>query len=164
MHNVTLIKGDGIGPSIMEEAVKVIDATGVQINWEEAEAGMGAYEKYGTPIPDETIASFTRNRVAFKGPLTTLSGGGFRSINVVLRQKFNLYANVRPARIWPGVNTRFEDVDIVPRAVYGITTMYQGAFYAVEMKSPEWISLPIKQTSTICLCHHFQSRGIPLLK
>lgn len=113
MYNVTLIKGDGIGPSIMEEAVKVIDATGVQINWEEAEAGMGAYEKYGTPIPDETVASFTRNRVAFKGPLTTLSGGGFRSINVVLRQKFNLYANVRPARIWPGVNTRFEDVDIV---------------------------------------------------
>lgn len=113
MHNVTLIKGDGIGPSIMAEAVKVIDASGARINWEEADAGMTAYEKHGTPIPDATIESFTRNRVAFKGPLTTLSGSGFRSINVVLRQQFELYANVRPARSWKGVETRYKDIDIV---------------------------------------------------
>ncbi len=113
MHNVTLIKGDGIGPSIMDEAVKIIDASGVKINWEQAEAGMAAFEKYGSPLPDETLASIEKNRVAFKGPLTTLEGKGFRSINVELRQKFNLYSNVRPAKIWKGVQTPFKDVDIV---------------------------------------------------
>ncbi len=113
MHNVTLIKGDGIGPSIMDEAVKIIDASGVKINWELAEAGLAAYEKYGSPLPDETLASIEKNRVAFKGPLTTLEGKGFRSINVELRQKFNLYANVRPAKIWKGIQTPFDNVDIV---------------------------------------------------
>jgi len=113
MHNVTLIKGDGIGPSIMEAAVKIIDATGVKINWEEADAGMAAFEKHGTPIPDETLASIDKNRIAFKGPLTTPVGGGFRSINVALRQKYDLYANIRPAKTWKGAQSRFEDVDIV---------------------------------------------------
>lgn len=114
MHNVTLIKGDGIGPSIMDEAVRIIDASGAKINWEEAYAGMAAYNKYGTPIPDQTLASIDKNRLAFKGPLTTAVGGtGFRSINVELRKKYDLYANVRPAKSWQGVNTRFTDVDIV---------------------------------------------------
>ena len=113
MHNVTLIKGDGIGPSIMETAVKVIDATGARIQWHEAEAGMGAFEKYGTPLPDATMESFAKTRVAFKGPLTTQVGSGFRSINVELRQRYELYANVRPAKSWPAVKTRFENVDIV---------------------------------------------------
>jgi isocitrate dehydrogenase (NAD+) len=114
MHYVTLIKGDGIGPSIMDEAVKVINASGVKIQWEEAQAGLTAYEKTGTPLPDETMASFDKTRVAFKGPLTTIVGGtGFRSINVALRQKYELYANVRPAKSWAGVKTRYDDVDIV---------------------------------------------------
>jgi len=113
MHKVTLIKGDGIGPSIMDEAVKVIDATGVNIQWEEAYAGMSAFEKFGTPLPDETMASIDRTRLAFKGPLTTVVGTGFRSINVALRQKYELYANIRPAKSWPGVKTRYDDVDIV---------------------------------------------------
>ena len=113
MHNVTLIKGDGIGPSIMDEAVKVIDASGVKIHWEEAYAGMAAFEKFGTPLPDETLASFDKTRLAFKGPLTTVVGTGFRSINVALRQKYELYANVRPAKSWPGIKTRYDDVDIV---------------------------------------------------
>lgn len=113
MHTVTLIKGDGIGPSIMNEAVKVIDATGVNITWEEAYAGMTAFEQFGTPLPDDTLLSFDRTRVAFKGPLTTVVGSGFRSINVALRQQYDLYANVRPAKSWPGVKTRFENVDIV---------------------------------------------------
>ncbi len=113
MHNVTLIKGDGIGPSIMEAAVRIIDASGAAINWEEAEAGMGAYDKHGTPIPDETLASIEKNRIAFKGPLTTPVGKGFRSINVALRQEYDLYANVRPAKTWKGAQTRFENVDIV---------------------------------------------------
>lgn len=113
MHNVTLIKGDGIGPSIMDVAVKIIDATGVKINWEEADAGMAAFDKHGTPIPDETLASIDKNRVAFKGPLTTPVGKGFRSINVALRQKYDLYANIRPARSWKGAQSKFENIDIV---------------------------------------------------
>ncbi|MEC4749315.1 isocitrate/isopropylmalate family dehydrogenase [Methylomicrobium sp. Wu6] len=113
MHLVTLIKGDGIGPSIMDEAVKVIDASGAKIQWEEAYAGFGAHEKFGTPLPDETMASFDKTRVAFKGPLTTVVGTGFRSINVALRQKYELYANVRPAKSWAGIKTRYDDVDIV---------------------------------------------------
>jgi isocitrate dehydrogenase (NAD+) len=113
MHKVTLIKGDGIGPSIMDEAVKVINATGVNIEWEEAYAGMAAYEKFGTPLPDETMDSIDGTRLAFKGPLTTVVGTGFRSINVALRQKYELYANIRPAKSWPGIKTRFENIDIV---------------------------------------------------
>ena len=113
MHNVTLIKGDGIGPSIMDEAVKVIDASGVKIHWEEAYAGMAAFEKFGTPLPEETLGSFDKTRLAFKGPLTTVVGTGFRSINVALRQQYELYANVRPAKSWPGVKTRYDNVDIV---------------------------------------------------
>ena len=113
MHNITLIKGDGIGPSIMETTVKIIDATAVKINWETAEAGMAAFDKYGTPIPDETLASIEKNRIAFKGPLTTPVGGGFRSINVALRQEYDLYANVRPAKSWKGAQSRFENIDIV---------------------------------------------------
>ena len=113
MHNVTLINGDGIGPSIMDEAVKVIDASGVKIHWEEAYAGLSAFEKFGTPLPEETLASFDKTRLAFKGPLTTVVGTGFRSINVALRQQYELYANVRPAKSWPGIKTRYEDVDIV---------------------------------------------------
>ena len=113
MHNVTLIKGDGIGPSIMEVAVNVINASGVKINWEEADAGLAAIEKYGTPIPDATLASIEKNRIAFKGPLTTPVGKGFRSINVALRQQYDLYANVRPAKTWKGAQTRYENVDIV---------------------------------------------------
>ncbi|NOT85300.1 MAG: isocitrate/isopropylmalate dehydrogenase family protein [Methylococcaceae bacterium] len=114
MHTVTLIKGDGIGPAIMNEAVKVIEASGVKIIWDEVEAGMAAFEKFGTPLPDETLASFDKTRLAFKGPLTTgVGGSGFRSINVALRQKYDLYANVRPAKSWAGVKTRYDDVDIV---------------------------------------------------
>ncbi len=113
MHNITLIKGDGIGPSIMDEAVKIIDASGAKINWEKTHAGLGAFEVFGTPIPDETMESIDRTRLAFKGPLTTPIGAGFRSINVALRQKYDLYANVRPAKSWHGVKTRYDNVDIV---------------------------------------------------
>lgn len=114
MHNVTLIKGDGIGPAIMAEAVRIIDAAGVKINWEEVDAGMAAYHKFGTPIPEETLNSIDKNRVAFKGPLTTAVGGeGFRSINVELRKKYDLFANVRPAKSWQGVNSRYSDIDLV---------------------------------------------------
>lgn len=113
MHKVTLIKGDGIGPSIMDAAVAVINASGAKIDWQEADAGMSAYEKTGNPLPDATLESIAETRVAFKGPLTTMVGEGFRSINVELRKRYDLYANVRPAKSWKGVKTRYDDVDIV---------------------------------------------------
>jgi isocitrate dehydrogenase (NAD+) len=113
MHAVTLIKGDGIGPSIMDEAVKVINASGAKIAWQEAQAGLTAFEQCGNPLPDATMQSIETTRVAFKGPLTTVVGSGFRSINVALRQKYELYANVRPANNWDGIKTRYDNVNIV---------------------------------------------------
>ncbi len=113
MHKITLIKGDGIGPAIMNAAVQVIDAAGAKIEWEEVAAGLSAHEQYGTPLPDETLKSIEKNRVVFKGPLTTQLGEGFRSINVALRQKYDLYANIRPAKSWKGAYSRYKDIDIV---------------------------------------------------
>ena len=111
-YDVTLIPGDGIGPEITAETVKVLEATGLRFNWDEELAGIAAVEATGTPLPDATVESIRKNSLALKGPLTTPVGIGFRSVNVGLRKEFELYANVRPARtIIPG--GRFENVDIV---------------------------------------------------
>jgi len=111
-HTVTLIPGDGIGPDITEAVVRVVEATGADIQWDRRAAGVAAIEQHTTPLPQETIDAIRTTRVALKGPLTTPVGVGFRSINVALRKEFDLYANVRPARtIVPG--GRYEDVDIV---------------------------------------------------
>jgi isocitrate dehydrogenase (NAD+) len=109
---VTLISGDGIGPSISSATVRLLEAAGVDIEWDAQYAGMAGVARYGDPIPDQTLDSIKRTRVALKGPLETPVGEGFRSINVALRKTFDLYANVRPARtIRKG--GRYEDVDIV---------------------------------------------------
>ncbi len=113
MHTVTLVKGDGIGPSIMETAVHVINSSGAQIEWEEVDAGLMGLENSQNLVPETTSKSIAKTRVLFKGPLTTPVGEGFRSINVALRQEYNLFANIRPAQIWKGVKTRFDEVDIV---------------------------------------------------
>ena len=113
MHKITLIPGDGIGPSIMEAAVRVIEASGVSIQWDRQMAGMAAVDAVGTPLPEDTLDSIRRNRIAFKGPLTTPVGGGYRSVNVQLRQMFKLYANVRPATTFEGTRTPFNNVDMV---------------------------------------------------
>ncbi len=111
-RRVTLIPGDGIGPEIMGAARRVLEATGVPLEWDEQLGGVAALEQSGNPLPDATLESIRRSRVALKGPLTTPVGSGFRSVNVALRREFNLYANVRPARtLVPG--GRYEDVDIV---------------------------------------------------
>jgi isocitrate dehydrogenase (NAD+) len=111
-YDVTLIPGDGIGPEITAQTVKVLKATGLRFNWDEELAGMAAVEATGTPLPDATIESIRKNALALKGPLTTPVGTGFRSVNVGLRKEFELFANIRPARtIIPG--GRFENVDIV---------------------------------------------------
>jgi isocitrate dehydrogenase (NAD+) len=113
MHPITLIPGDGIGPSIVDAAVKVIEATGVRIAWDRQLAGMAAVEKHANPLPDATLDSIRANRLCFKGPLTTPVGGGYRSVNVTLRQAFNLYANVRPVISFEGTDTMFNDVNLV---------------------------------------------------
>jgi len=113
MHTITLIPGDGIGPEITEAAVRVIEATGVPIRWDRRLAGMAALEKHGTPLPEETLESFRRNKVALKAPLTTPVGGGYRSVNVTLRQEFDLFANVRPALSFKGTRARFDNVNLV---------------------------------------------------
>ncbi len=111
-YDVTLIPGDGIGPEITAQTVKVLKATGLRFNWDEELAGVAAVEATGTPLPDATIESIRKNALALKGPLTTPVGTGFRSVNVGLRKEFELFANIRPARtIMPG--GRFENVDIV---------------------------------------------------
>jgi len=111
-YDVTLIPGDGIGPEITAETVKVLQATGLRFNWDEELAGMAAVDATGTPLPDATVDSIRKNALALKGPLTTPIGTGFRSVNVGLRKEFELFANVRPARtIIPG--GRYENVDIV---------------------------------------------------
>jgi isocitrate dehydrogenase (NAD+) len=111
-YDVTLIAGDGIGPEITAQTVKVLEATGLRFGWDEELAGMAAVEATGTPLPDATVESIRKNALALKGPLTTPVGTGFRSVNVGLRKEFELYANVRPARtLLPG--GRFDNVDIV---------------------------------------------------
>lgn len=113
MHNITLIQGDGIGPEITEAALVAIEATGVKINWEKAYAGAQTLEKQGTTLPDETLESIKRNKVALKGPVTTPIGTGFRSVNVALRKELDLFACLRPAVTIEGVKTKFENVDLV---------------------------------------------------
>lgn len=113
MYTITLIPGDGIGPSITEAAVNVIEATGVQVKWDEQYAGLAGIEKHKDPIPEQTIASIAQNKVALKGPLTTQLGKGFRSVNVALRKEFDLFINLRPAKSFEGVPSRYENVDIV---------------------------------------------------
>jgi isocitrate dehydrogenase (NAD+) len=112
-YNITLIPGDGIGPQVTEAAKMVLEASGVEINWEIVEAGEKVIEKYGTPLPDYVIDSIKRNKVALKGPVTTPVGTGFRSINVALRQALKLYANVRPVKSYRGVPSRYKNIDLV---------------------------------------------------
>ncbi len=111
-RTVTLIPGDGIGPEIIDATVRILEAAGADLEWDRQLAGMAAIEKGLGPLPDETVRSIERNRLALKGPLTTPVGEGFRSINVALRKRFDLYANVRPARSLT-TGGRYEDIDIV---------------------------------------------------
>lgn len=113
MHNITLINGDGIGPEISDSVVKIIKASGLDINWDIQSAGADVIEKEGTPLPQRVLDSIKKNRVALKAPVTTPIGKGFRSVNVQLRKSLNLYANVRPCKNLPGIVTRFDSVNLV---------------------------------------------------
>jgi isocitrate dehydrogenase (NAD+) len=112
-HLITLIPGDGIGPEVTDATVRILDATGVKIEWERFQAGAEAFERYKEYIPKELNESIERTRVGLKGPVTTPIGGGFASINVELRKRFELYANFRPIRNLPHIPTRYPDVDLI---------------------------------------------------
>jgi isocitrate dehydrogenase (NAD+) len=112
-YKITLLPGDGIGPEVTSAAVKVLEATGINFEWETIDIGESAIKKYNTPLPDIALESMRRNKVGLKGPVTTPLGSGFRSVNVALRQKLDLYACVRPARSIAGEGTRYKDIDLV---------------------------------------------------
>jgi isocitrate dehydrogenase (NAD+) len=113
MHKITLIPGDGIGPEVSEAMKMVLKASGVDIEWEEVEAGEAQIEKYGTPLPNHVIEAIKRNKIAIKGPITTPVGKGFKSVNVTLRQNLDLYINLRPVKSFKGIESRYSDVDLV---------------------------------------------------
>jgi isocitrate dehydrogenase (NAD+) len=112
-HKITLIPGDGIGPEVTEAVLRILDATGVSIEWERHQAGIVSFERNGQALPIELIDSIRHNKVALKGPVTTPIGTGFASVNVGLRKALDLYANLRPASNLPGVDARFQGVDLV---------------------------------------------------
>jgi isocitrate dehydrogenase (NAD+) len=112
-HRVTFIPGDGIGPEVAKATRRVLEATGVKFQWDTVIIGSQAQDKFGTPLPDQALQSIRKNKIALKGPVTTPIGTGFRSVNVALRQTLDLYACLRPYKVYPGINTPFRGVDIV---------------------------------------------------
>jgi len=126
-QTISVISGDGIGPEIMSASIRVLDALDCDFNYEYVEAGLNALDRHGDLLPEATLESIRRNQVALKGPLTTPVGMGFRSINVTLRELFDLYANVRPVISMPGTRSRFEDVDIIT-----VRENTEGAYLAAD--------------------------------
>lgn len=146
MYNITLIKGDGIGPEVTDAAKRVINASGVDILWEEVEAGAHMIEEYGTPLPPYVLESIRKNKVALKGPITTPVGKGFKSVNVTLRQALNLYANVRPIKTFKGIPSKFENVDmIIVRE--NTEDLYAGIEYMVTEDAAESIKIITRKAS-----------------
>lgn len=128
-NTITVIRGDGIGPEIMSATLAILDAVNCDLDYEFVEAGLGALETCGDLLPEATLASIRKNRVALKGPLTTPVGEGFRSLNVALRRKFDLYANVRPAVSVPGTRSRYINIDIIT-----VRENTEGAYLAADAR------------------------------
>ena len=145
-HRVTLIPGDGIGPELAEATCRVLDATGIGFEWEPVVAGEAAIAEHGTPLPEHVLESVKRNKVALKGPITTPVGGGFRSVNVALRQALNLYANLRPARSMAGIDTRFQDVDLII-VRENTEDLYAGIEHMVGRDAAESIKIITREAS-----------------
>ena len=145
-YTITLIPGDGIGPQIVEASRRVIDASGVPIIWETVDAGEAMIASCGTPLPEPVLDSIRKNKVALKGPLTTPVGAGFRSVNVTLRQALNLYANVRPARNLPGVETRYQNIDLII-VRENTEDLYAGIEHRVGRDAAESIKIITREAS-----------------
>lgn len=144
MHNITIIRGDGIGPELSEACVKVINATGVNINWDWVEAGIDEYERNGNPLPDSVLDSMKKNRIALKAPITTPVGSGFRSVTVAIRKQFKLFASVRPVKLLKGVSSRYEDVDIVV-VRENLEDLYSGLEFTAGSKEMVDLSTVVNQ-------------------
>lgn len=147
-YRVTSIPGDGTGPELMAAAKTVLAATGVDIEWTDVEAGADVVEKYGTPLPQHVLDSVRDTKVALKGPVTTPVGSGFRSVNVALRKKLNLYANLRPALSIPGVRSRFEGIDLVV-VRENTEDLYSGVEHMVGDDAAESIKIITRRASDL---------------
>src|SRR6476660_9632567 len=145
-HRVTLIPGDGIGPELAEATTRVLDATGIGFEWESVEAGEAAIAAHGTPRPDYVLESVRRTKIGLKGPITTPVGGGFRSVNVGLRQALGLYANLRPAKSMAGVESRYDDVDLII-VRENTEDLYAGIEHMVGRDAAESIKIITREAS-----------------
>jgi isocitrate dehydrogenase (NAD+) len=145
-HRVTLIPGDGIGPELAEATRRVLDATGIEFEWEVVDAGEATIAAHGTPLPEAVLESIRRNKVAIKGPITTPVGEGFRSVNVTLRQALGLYANLRPARSMKGVVSRFDGIDLVI-VRENTEDLYAGIEHRVGRDAAESIKIITREAS-----------------
>ena len=146
-HTLTLIPGDGIGPEVTDAVVRVLAASGADIVWERLDAGAVAVERSGEPLPEELLESIQRNKVALKGPVTTPIGEGFTSVNVGLRKKLELYANLRPVRSLPQIVTRFQDVDLVI-VRENTEDLYSGLEHEIVPGVVESLKIITRQAST----------------
>ena len=146
MCEITLIKGDGIGPEISDAVLKIIDASGAKIDWDIQRAGADVIEIDGTPLPDRVIDSVKKNRIALKSPVTTPIGKGFRSVNVQLRKELDLYANLRPCYNLPNIKTRYENVDIVV-VRENTEDLYAGIEHQVDKNTAESIKIITRDAS-----------------
>lgn len=146
MHTITLIRGDGVGPELCQAATAVVEATGVNIVWEEAVAGQAALEEEGTPLPEKVLDSIRKNRVALKGPITTPIASGFRSVNVALRKQLNLYVNLRPSLSMAGISSPFKNIDLVV-VRENTEDLYAGVEHMVGADAAESIKIITRQAS-----------------
>ncbi len=146
-HTITLIPGDGIGPEVASNVVRIVEASGVDIKWETFFAGAQALEKFGTTLPEELLASIKRNKVALKGPITTPVGKGFTSVNVGLRKALDLYANLRPVRALPNVPCRYPELDLVV-VRENTESLYSGIEHVVVPGVVESLKIITEKAST----------------
>ncbi|MDQ4063774.1 MAG: isocitrate/isopropylmalate dehydrogenase family protein [Actinomycetota bacterium] len=159
-QTVTLIPGDGTGPEVTDSVKEVFEALGVDIEWEIAEAGETVMEDEGTPLPESVLESIRRNKVAIKGPLTTPVGAGFRSVNVALRKELDLFANVRPSLSLPGVDTPYQDIDLI---IFRENTedLYAGVEHMVGEDAAESIKIITRKgTERLCRLAFEQSKEL----
>ncbi len=147
MQTVTLIPGDGIGPEITEEVIRILKEAGAQVEWDVQTAGADVAEKEGSPLPDRVIESIKKNKVALKAPVTTPIGKGFRSVNVALRKSLDLYANLRPCKNIEGIKTRFEKVDLVI-VRENTEDLYAGIERQIDEDTAESIKIITRKAST----------------
>ncbi len=153
-YKVTLIPGDGIGPEVVGAAIRILDATGLKFEWERFSVGADAFEKFGAYIPKELVESIERTRLALKGPVGTPVGHGFSSVNVELRKKFELYANFRPVKSLPGLETKFPNVDLI---IFRENTegLYSGIEHEVVPGVVESLKIITEKASTRISKHAF---------